>query len=197
MTPNLIVGWERWKWSKEYGMYVSNYGHFRGADKKPIKQKVTHGYLTVPTKYGSSLAHRIVMRTWRPTEDMEHLTVDHLDHNTRNNRVDNLEWVTKEENLRRAEEDCEDNKGTILAAVAERSGGPAEPIGAAGSKKFVAIKNGAVGSGTSFLLLADAAKWIKVHEKSLGNAGYAAIEKGINHSVQSGLPYATWVWRYE
>lgn len=33
---------------------------------------------------------------------MEQLTVDHLDHNKRNNSVDNLEWVTRAENMRRA-----------------------------------------------------------------------------------------------
>jgi hypothetical protein len=45
------------------------------------------------------------MLTWRPTDDAENLTVDHLDHNKRNNSVDNLEWVTQEENLRRASVD--------------------------------------------------------------------------------------------
>lgn len=36
---------------------------------------------------------------------MKDLTVDHLDHNKRNNSVSNLEWVTKEENLHRAQID--------------------------------------------------------------------------------------------
>jgi len=36
---------------------------------------------------------------------MDNLTVDHLDHNKRNNCVDNLEWVTDSENKRRAKED--------------------------------------------------------------------------------------------
>jgi hypothetical protein len=51
------------------------------------------------------LVHRVVMLTWRPTANAEHLTVDHLDHNKRNNAIDNLEWVTLEENQRRAEAD--------------------------------------------------------------------------------------------
>ena len=45
------------------------------------------------------------MLTWRPTANAELLTVDHLDHNKRNNALNNLEWVTLEENQRRAEAD--------------------------------------------------------------------------------------------
>jgi hypothetical protein len=45
------------------------------------------------------------MLTWKPTPEAEKLTVDHLDHNKRNNALSNLEWVTKEENERRADAD--------------------------------------------------------------------------------------------
>jgi hypothetical protein len=45
------------------------------------------------------------MLTWRPTANAENLTIDHLDHNKRNNALTNLEWVTREENVRRAEAD--------------------------------------------------------------------------------------------
>ena len=45
------------------------------------------------------------MLTWRPIPNAEELTVDHLNHNKRDNSLENLEWVTKEENLRRAAED--------------------------------------------------------------------------------------------
>jgi hypothetical protein len=36
---------------------------------------------------------------------MDNLTVDHLDHNKRNNSIDNLEWVTESDNKRRAVND--------------------------------------------------------------------------------------------
>ena len=45
------------------------------------------------------------MLTWEPIPNAEDLTVDHKDHNRRNNAVSNLEWVTREENLLRAEKD--------------------------------------------------------------------------------------------
>jgi hypothetical protein len=45
------------------------------------------------------------MLTWRPTPNAEHLTVDHLNHNKRDNSLENLEWVSQEENIRRAKAD--------------------------------------------------------------------------------------------
>ena len=45
------------------------------------------------------------MLTFRPIPNAEDLTVDHLNHNKRDNSLDNLEWVTKEENWDRANAD--------------------------------------------------------------------------------------------
>lgn len=42
--------------------------------------------------------HRLVMELFKGPSD---LTVDHIDGNKRNNRLDNLEYVTNEENIRR------------------------------------------------------------------------------------------------
>lgn len=106
---NIHFSIERWKWNADFGIYVSNKGRFRSRDKKDLPIKVGNGgYCYVyccgtVNKY--RLAHRVVMLTWRPTDDAENLTVDHLDHNKRNNSVDNLEWVTSEENSRRAKAD--------------------------------------------------------------------------------------------
>ena len=108
ILPKFILRVERWKWNKEYRIYVSNMGHFMDEHKRPIPIKINNsGYVVVPTGYGQSYpaAHRIVMKTWRPTTGMEELTVDHLDHNKRNNAVENLEWVTYAENQRRAKKD--------------------------------------------------------------------------------------------
>ena len=97
---------EKWKWNADFGIYVSNKGRFRSRDKKDLPVKINQkGYCLVHcegtvNKY--RLAHRVVMLTWCPTDDAENLTIDHKDHNKRNNAVDNLEWVTQEENWRRA-----------------------------------------------------------------------------------------------
>ena len=45
------------------------------------------------------------MLTWKPIPDAENLTVDHLNHNKRDNSVANLEWVTFTENQTRASRD--------------------------------------------------------------------------------------------
>lgn len=104
---------EKWKWNADFGIYVSNRGRFRTRDKKDLPIKVGNGGYCYVYCEGTinqyRLAHRVVMLTWCPTDDAENLTVDHLDHNKRNNAVDNLEWVTKEENLSRAEKDYIDS----------------------------------------------------------------------------------------
>lgn len=106
--PKLHIELERWKWNDEYGIWVSTFGNFKTDKKKDLKVKNSSGgYLCVKSykveKY--VLAHRLVMKTWCPRADTDSMTVDHLDHNKRNNRLSNLEWVTYEENQRRAKED--------------------------------------------------------------------------------------------
>lgn len=120
MLPSLIFNIEHWKWNSEYGLYVSNMGRLKKADGTIVKPKVDK-YLYVCSYDGKwTGVHRIVMMTWKPLSDYTNMTVDHLDHNTRNNAVNNLEWVPKEENLRRAGEDRLPVEGrqTILEATA-------------------------------------------------------------------------------
>ena len=106
IMPRFIFRVERWKWNKEYRVYVSNMGHFMDEHKKIIPVKINQGgYVLIKTGYGYEIAHRLVMKTWRPTAAMDKLTVDHLDHNKRNNSVENLEWVTRAENMKRARAD--------------------------------------------------------------------------------------------
>ena len=109
MLPKFHFAIERWKYNPTFELYVSNMGHIRNKSKADIAPRVApSGYLTV--RVGGSinahmLLHRVVMLTWKPTPEAEKLTVDHLDHNKRNNSLSNLEWVLEEENRRRAAED--------------------------------------------------------------------------------------------
>lgn len=124
--PNIRI--ERWKYNKEYEVYVSNMGHFRNKSKGNIAPMTTSGgYLSVLCK-GSEvrfvLAHRLVMLTWRPTAEAEHLTVDHLNHNKHDNSLGNLEWVSKEVNQQRAKDDRLTAKKAydeMLAAALEKA----------------------------------------------------------------------------
>jgi len=52
-------------------------------------------------KYTSCHIHRLLMLTFRPTND-RNLQVNHKDGNKQNNNLNNLEWVTKLENLTHA-----------------------------------------------------------------------------------------------
>lgn len=122
ILPKLRFRCERWKWNNEYRIYVSNLGNFKNEFKQNLPIRVNgKGYCSV---YSSNIgayiiAHRLVLKTWRPALNEEELTVDHLNHNKRDNSIFNLEWVTKEENLRRAE--C-DREGSINSIIKDNYG---------------------------------------------------------------------------
>ena len=107
ILPRFLFKIERWKWNSDYRVYVSNLGHIKNEHKQDLPVYIdNNGYCRVHTaccRYKT--VHRLVMLTWRPIPNAEELTVDHLNHNKRDNSLENLEWVTKEENLRRATED--------------------------------------------------------------------------------------------
>jgi hypothetical protein len=97
-----IVGYE--------GRYqVSNLGNVRSLNwrnkgiVKPVALKSQNrGYLHVLLYEGkkcqSFLVHRLVASVFIPCPD-ETMTVNHIDENPSNNRVDNLEWCSLEENI--------------------------------------------------------------------------------------------------
>lgn len=102
-AANLLpkVSIERWKYNKQYDIYVSSFGNLMDKKYKLINPQIGCGYLY----YQGRSIHRIVMETFKPVNGYSLLTVDHLNHNTRDNRLSNLEWVTREENETRAMRD--------------------------------------------------------------------------------------------
>ena len=105
--PKINLKIEKWKWNKEYRVFVSSLGRFKDEYKRnlPIKISSKTGYCNVETSCGYKVAHRLVLLTFRPIPNAEELTVDHLNHNKRDNSLSNLEWVTREENWARAKAD--------------------------------------------------------------------------------------------
>lgn len=104
--PRFILKIERWKFNKDFGVYVSTLGQFKDRHKRNLAVLINqHGYCAVKTERGLIQAHRLVLFTWRPIPEAETLTVDHKNHNKRDNSLDNLEWVTREENIHRAARD--------------------------------------------------------------------------------------------
>lgn len=105
IMPRFFASLERWKWNADLRIYVSTHGHFKDEHKRNKACKVKDNYFWVNVDGKWLPAHRVVLLTWRPLPvDGEPMTVDHLNSITRDNRLCNLEWVTREENLRRANE---------------------------------------------------------------------------------------------
>ena len=58
------------------------------------------GYKLVSINTKMYLLHRLVATTWVPNPN-NYNEVDHIDSNKKNNSADNLEWVTRKENMKR------------------------------------------------------------------------------------------------
>lgn len=112
---------ERWKAVKGYeGFYeVSDLGQVRSVPRLRAKGDVLkqctnphNGYcyvsLCAHNLRKSVRVHRLVMEAFNPTDkkpgyDKEH-TINHIDGDKTNNRLDNLEWCSQSENQRHAYE---------------------------------------------------------------------------------------------
>ena len=106
--PSIKLDIERWKFNEEAQLYVSNKGRVRRKNGSLVDFKLRrdNGYATIYTQEsGFWSVHQLVAQTWIPNHDPAKNTVDHLDHNKRNNNVKNLEWCTVTENRARAERD--------------------------------------------------------------------------------------------
>lgn len=113
--PKVKIDIEKWKFSRKYQIYVSNKGNFKDKQGNILKPMVGSrtGYCHVETAIGIKPCHRIVLSTWKPDEREEELTVDHRNHNKRDNSLLNLEWVSGEENLIRAAADLYIENGQL------------------------------------------------------------------------------------
>ena len=105
--PSFNFKIEKWKWNSEYRVYVSTLGNFKDEHKRSLPLKIGNnkGYVFIRTANGFKAAHRLVLLTFRPIPNAEELTVDHKNHNKRDNSLENLEWVSFKENQRRAKKD--------------------------------------------------------------------------------------------
>jgi hypothetical protein len=99
---------EEWRWVKDYeDLYkISNHGRIKSMVKnekilKPWKQSQGHLKVTL-YKNGSAKKHqlhRLIAEAFIPNH-YNKPCINHIDCNPSNNYVDNLEWVTQQENIR-------------------------------------------------------------------------------------------------
>ena len=100
MLPIIHLEIERWKYNKDKEVYVSTLGRIKDKTKHEVRPQVNgKGYLVALTAKGPKQMHRLVMETFVGKSE---LTVDHIDSNKRNNKLSNLEYVSQEENQKRA-----------------------------------------------------------------------------------------------
>lgn len=117
---NIHLTFERWKYNKEYNVYVSTLGNVRDCRKVTIRPKVTNtGYMSINVGIRTIYLHRLVMETFKGHSN---LTIDHIDSNKRNNSLKNLEYVTQEVNLQRAQANLVITEGDRLAAMFKSKG---------------------------------------------------------------------------
>lgn len=110
LVPELHFNIEKWKYYMPMDVYVSSFGRFKDKDGNILSPTAKNNYIV----FRGEPVHRLVMTIFKPVPGCAGMTVDHLDHNTRNNKVDNLEWVSVEENQARAKKDAEENEKTML-----------------------------------------------------------------------------------
>lgn len=88
------------------GYKVTTDGHVIGKRGKPMKGRIDrNGYRAVILSYYPELSkqvsvHRLVLATFSPIENMEKLDVNHKNGNKLDNRLENLEWCTRSENIK-------------------------------------------------------------------------------------------------
>lgn len=100
--------WKEISWSPDY--FISSYGRVKSYKKDKIngillKLRIDQkGYITIQLpniytgKHKRTGVHRLVAEAFIPNPESKG-DVNHIDEDKSNNRVDNLEWMTRKENL--------------------------------------------------------------------------------------------------
>lgn len=122
---------EIWKDIPQYpGYQVSNEGQIKSfkqsKEGRILKPKISGGYAGIDFRKDGrtcfGLVHRIVLSVFSPIEGWEKMTVNHIDGNPLNNRLENLEWMTQSENTKYSREILRTGNATQQVHVIKLSG---------------------------------------------------------------------------
>lgn len=138
---------------KRNGRYTENNGRMIFLKEKILKQKVGNaGYLRVGLSKNKKqkwfLVHRLVAQSFIPNIENKP-DVNHIDYDVSNNCVENLEWCTKEENMKHSYERCSKARTGIIKNHKNNSGHHHVNIHTfvKGNKKYTYYRVGFGGSG--------------------------------------------------
>lgn len=177
---NIHLTFERWKYNKEYNVYVSTLGNVRDCRKVTIRPKVTStGYMSINVGIRTIYLHRLVMETFKGHSN---LTIDHIDSNKRNNSLKNLEYVTQETNLQRAQANLIVTEGDRLASLFKNKG-ITDPL----------LMRRIVKTTIDNCVVADNAKqWVDIirsRGQGIDDKDYAAVVQKLKKQAQIGGVY--------